>query len=62
MVKHIEIKDDGHLTVINVNGKYGKYTVHIQLGDVIVLPYAQKTNTYTNTLDDTIKGVVVGDH
>ena len=62
MVKHKTINDDGHLTVINVNGKYGRYTVHIQLGEVLVLPYAQGTDFYTNTLDNTIKGIVVGDH
>lgn len=62
MVKYKTIKDDGKLTVINVNGKYGEYDLYVQLGRVVVIPVGKKTTTYANSHDVNIKGVVIGEH
>jgi hypothetical protein len=59
-VKHKTIKDDGHLTVITVNGKYGKYIIHVQLGEVIILPICHdKTEVYVNSEEPSIKGIKI---
>lgn len=62
MVTRKTIKDDGHLTSINVNGVYGNYTVHIQLGSVTVIPTSKKTSIYINKFEEDIKGIVIGEH
>ena len=62
MVKYKSIKDDGNLTVINVNGRYGEYDVHVQLGRVVVIPIGKKTHTYENSVEKNIKGIVIGEH
>lgn len=63
MVKNIELKNDNNLTVINTTGKYGTYSVYIQLGKVIVIPIDdQKTTVYVNSQAEEIKSIVIGDH
>jgi|WetSurSiteA1Bulk_404760.scaffolds.fasta_scaffold132480_1 hypothetical protein len=63
MVKNIDLENDNNLTYINVSGKFGDYSVYIQLGRVTVIPIDnQKTSVYVNSQAEEIKGIVVGDH
>jgi hypothetical protein len=63
MVTNKTLKNDNNLTVINVSGKFGDYSVYIQLGRVTVIPIDnQKTGVYVNSQAEEIKGIVVGDH